>query len=140
MLRFWLTNTLGASLVAFRKMPTGLRYITGFCLLMTTFLFVAFLPLDWQIGDKPVSFAEFWKRGGGPSFCAVGAFFALLSYGFIRPWPWVRQVFIATGALAIVASTIITQVLTVEALILFILWCLLPSWYLFRPKPIRAYF
>ena len=126
---------------AFARMPLGLRLITAACLLMSCFLPVALIPMDgFFIGDKPVSFTEFWRRGGGLVFCSVGVVFALLAYGFISARRWARLSFVLAGLAIAIVSFISDHGISTEGIMTLGLFWLLPAWYLFSRPAARDYF
>jgi hypothetical protein len=122
-------------------MPIGIRLITGLCLLMSVFLLVAFLPFgDFAIDDTPVSFAEFWRRGGGLVFCVTGATFAFLAYGFIRARRWARFVFIIAGCAITLKAFLDDRELKPDNIIVFLVMVAVPVWYLFFRRSVTDYF
>ena len=126
---------------AFKRMPIGLRLITGLCLLMSVFLPMAFLPfVDFTIDDTPVSFGEFWRRGGGLVFCVTGTIFAFLAYGFILARRWARFVFIIAGCAITLKAVLDDHKLKPDNIIVFLLLIAVPAWYLFFRRSVTDYF
>jgi peptidoglycan/LPS O-acetylase OafA/YrhL len=76
-------------------MPPGLRVATFLCSVFGILAPVSLLPFGThRIDGVTVGFAEFWQRGGGPVFFALGIGCALLAYGFLRARRWSRPLFV----------------------------------------------
>jgi hypothetical protein len=67
-----------------KRMPFGLRMLTLHAMLFTLFVPLAFLP-GAEINGVKVSYRDWWLRGGGPLFIAVGIAFGIIAYP--RPSP-----------------------------------------------------
>jgi len=109
------------------------------------FAFFLFLPLslirvgDFRINGQPVTFEEFWHRGGGPIFFAAGILFPIAGYGFVRAQNWSRYLFSGLH-------------ITIPVISLFFwggdylgecwgfAWAAFVIYYLFRVTSVREYF
>lgn len=124
-----------------QNMPKGLRVVTGMCMIFTLFFPMAFVPFGTcMIDGAPVSFSEFWRRGGGPLFMVTGIVCALLAYGFIYARRWVRPLALAFGWSLVVISILHDPTFSTDLLIVVLLFGCLPAWYLYFRRPVRDYF
>ncbi len=130
-----------AILAAFRRMPTGVRVLTVACLLLVLPLPIACVPgMDFQIGDQPVSFSEFWRRGGGLVFCCVGAYFSVVAYGLIRARRWSRPMLVLGGSGLVLVGTLSEGRLSTDTIVGFVVLALCPGIYLYFRQAARRYF
>jgi len=108
------------------------------------FGFGLFLPLSLipgggnYINGVQVTFEEFWRRGGGPTFFFAGILFPLCGYGFVRAWNWSRYLFIALQ-FALPASAFFFGILGWDTLF-GVVWAALITYYLFWRPNVREYF
>ena len=122
-------------------MPTGLRILTACCLLLSSPLPLAFVPgMDFRIAGEPVSFAEFWRRGGGLVFCCVGAYFSVVSYGLIRARRWSRPMLVLGGCGLVMVGTLSVGRVSIDTVLAFVMLALLPGLYLYFRRTARGYY
>ena len=89
-------------------MPAILRWFTWMCFGFALFLPLSLIPYgSHRINEVEVTFAEFWRRGGGPLFFIAGIVFPILGYGFVRRRNWARYGFTAVQ----VALAVVTPIL-----------------------------
>lgn len=126
---------------ALQKMPYGLRVATALSLIFTLFLPAAFIPFGrHSVNGVDVSFAEFWRRGGGIVFVCIGVISILFAYGFIRARRWIRPVVVALG-LGLVILTVVDRLrFSEDMFVVFLLCGCLPVWYLYFSRSVREYF
>ena len=102
------------------------------------FLVAAFIPSgDYCINGEPVSFTEFWRRGGGPLFVAVGILLPIIGYGLLRRrrWSlyWFAGFFVATALFSLTFHPQWDDLIG-------LLFTGFVVWYLFWRHTVRAYF
>lgn len=130
-----------AIISAFRKMPTGVRYVTGFSMLYTLLLPAAILPIGKTfVNSSQVSFAEFWSSGGGFLFAGIGVYAVVLSYGLLRACRWARHLVVVSGWSVVVATIVGWRGLSADVLAAFLMFGFLPSWYFYFRPSVREYF
>jgi hypothetical protein len=118
-------------------MPKALRWLAIMCFAFGLFLPLALVPAGGHyINGVAVTFAEFWRRGGGPVFFVAGIVFPLIGYGFIRARNWSRYLYVgihvAWGISFLSGSPI-------DALVV-LAWATLTGYYLFWRRNVREYF
>jgi hypothetical protein len=119
-------------------MPIGLRFIMSGCFIGVLFAFVAFLPfLEWRIDDVPISFSEFWRRGGGPLCLLVGILLPVIGYGLATARNWSRYLLMGFGVVGL-TLTVLSEPLF-DALMSFVANAVL-FYYLFWRHTVRSYF
>ena len=124
-----------------QRMPKGLRLATSLCLIFAFFLPLAFLPFgEHSVDGVRVSFAQFWRRGGGPAFVGVGVISVLFAYGFLRARRWIRPLVVIFGWGLVVWIIIGEQRLSFDVAMAFLMFGCLPTWYLYFRHPVREYF
>jgi len=73
-----------------------LRWFTWMCFGFAFFLPLSLIPAGGHyVNEQQVTFAEFWHRGGGPTFFVAGILFPIAGYGFVRARNWARYLFAA---------------------------------------------
>jgi hypothetical protein len=108
------------------------------------FAFVLFLPLSLipvgghYINETEVSFAEFWRRGGGPIFFVAGILFPVTGYGFVRAQNWSRFVFTALH-FGVALTTVFYGSISFDTALAFA-WVGFVAYYLFWRPNVRDYF
>jgi len=119
-------------------MPYGLRMITIGCFIGALFLPIAFIPGGgYSINGESVSFTEFWRRGGGPLFVAIGILLPVIGYGILKRRRWSRYWF--AGFLIITAAYSLTFCPQWND-VLGLLYAGFLIWYLFWRHTVCAYF
>ncbi|MEQ1802450.1 MAG: hypothetical protein ABL989_11040 [Gammaproteobacteria bacterium] len=135
-----ITQLFNAMKAAIAGMPTGLALITLGCLAFSVFAPVSLLPVGtYRIDGVPVSFADFWRRGGGPLEFSLGVVCGSLAYGFIRARRWSRPLFVLAMALLALPGALSGPAQT-EALVTGICLSGLAYWYVFHRRTVRQYF
>jgi hypothetical protein len=85
-------KALATACHSFKRMPFVLKHITGMCCVFTLFLPAALIPGgNYRIDEEPVTFAEFWQRGGGLVFMMLGVLFGVIACGVLQARQWVRR-------------------------------------------------
>ena len=119
-------------------MPKILRWFTWMCFAFGLFLPLSLIPVGHFINDQPVTFEEFWRRGGGPIFFVAGIVFPITGYGFVRAQNWSRYFFtalqIALPVIPLFFGSLNWQVLVSLVWIAFVIY------YLFCSPAVREYF
>jgi hypothetical protein len=139
-------------------MPKGLRWLTIICFGFALFLPLSLIPAGGHyINGTEVTFAEFWRRGGGPLFFAMGIVFPLMGFGFLRAQNWSRYAFVGiqiaeaiflmqsflTGGRAVSFRTTLGSIWTATSatdMLVMLSWVALTTYYLFVPRKVREYF
>jgi hypothetical protein len=119
-----------------RSMPTGLRLLTYACFGFGLFLPLSLLPFGHRIGGQEVSFAEFWRRGGGPAFFIAGILFPITGYGFLRARAWSRYLFVGIS----IALAILSAFSSLREALMALVWAAAVAYYLFCWPQVRDYF
>ena len=122
-------------------MPRILRWLTRLCFGFGLFLPMSLIPLPfgfYRINGVEVTFAEFWRQGGGPTFFAIGAASLIVAYGFVRARNWSRYIFAGLQH----AFWIITPLFTGFSfeMLFSLAWAAFVTYYLFFRPEVRAYF
>ena len=121
-----------------QHMPVGLRMIMWGCFIGILFIPLALVPGGGHsINGELVSFTEFWRRGGGPVFVAVGVLLPVIGYGIATRKGWSRYLFI--GFLVVTSLLSFAFHPNAEDVISF-LFIGLMTWYLFWRRSVSDYF
>jgi hypothetical protein len=125
-----------------KGMPMGLRFLTFICFGFALFLPLSLLPFGGSINGQEVSFTEFWRRGGGPTFFIIGILFPITGYGFLRARNWSRYLFagfnVALAVFSVFGSLPVFSSLP-DAVIELVLVAAI-TYYLFCWPAVRNYF
>ena len=121
------------------RMPWGIRIITFFCTAFSIFAPASLIPFgEHSISGVHVSFAEFWRQGGGPTFLLAGCCYGFAAYGFLKARPWARLLFFLITLVATFSTLLEKEPIHSTVGWLAINW--LVYWYLFLSRAARAYF
>jgi len=100
-----------------------------------------------SVNGVQVSFAEFWRQGGGPVFVGIGLVSILIAYGFIRKQRWARPIAVAIGwammalnIIGIIENCTLTPNAVVQLALSFLFGGCLPIWYLYFRHMVKEYF
>jgi hypothetical protein len=120
-------------------MPKILRWLTWMCFAFCLFVPLSLIPAGGHyINGVQVTFEEFWRRSGGPTFFLAGVLFPLCGYGFVRAQNWFRYVFAALQ-FALPVGTLFFGGVDWDIL-LGVVWAALITYYLFWRPNVREYF
>jgi hypothetical protein len=120
-------------------MPKILHWLTWMCFGFAFFLPLSLIPAGGHyINGQQVTFAEFWRRGGGPIFFIAGILFPIAGYGFVHAQRWSRYLFAALQ-IAIPVSSLFFGSLDWQVL-LGVAWAAFVIYYLFWMPIVREYF
>ena len=126
--------------ISIKDMPIFLRIITLFCSIGVFLLVVAVVPYGTHaIGDREVTFIEFWRSGAGIFFLISGIFLLASGIGFIKRSPWSRILFLSfypLQQLMMFFMDSLSPVYPKEEVIVFIA----VNGYLFLNKKVKDYF
>jgi hypothetical protein len=128
-------------ILAFRRMPGGIRFVTGLSLVLATCLPLAVLPGgEIFINGSRVSYSEFWRSGGGLIMACLGVLGWLLFYSLIMARPWARHLAVSLGWVIVVGGIFDWQSFNVETIWALICFGLLPTWYFYFRQSVKVYF
>jgi hypothetical protein len=80
----------------FNKMPTLLKFLTAHALAMSAALFSVIPVFSFGIGNKPVSYAEWWSSGAGISASIIGIVLPISGYMLLDRNKHARIVYIGS--------------------------------------------
>ncbi|HTJ00219.1 MAG TPA: hypothetical protein VL527_15155 [Dongiaceae bacterium] len=126
---------------AFRRMPQGVCYVTWGAMMLALFLPLAFLPGgETFVNGNRVSYAEFWRSGGGFLLAGIGVIGLILAYGLIRARRWARHLTVIL-CWFLVGSTIPDwRSFSPDVVGGFFIFGCLPTWYFYFRRSVREYF
>ena len=132
---------LHAIVSAFRKMPSGVRFVTALSMMFTLLLPAAILPVGEHFvdGDR-VAFAEFWRSGGGFLFAFIGVAALLLAYGMVRARRWARHFVVFLSWSLVVVTIFGWRGFSLDVVAAFLMFGCLPTWYFYFRRPVKEYF
>jgi hypothetical protein len=125
-----------------KSMPNALGTLTAVfaaCGMMAIVLTV--LPINgWKYEDRPVTYGELWRSGGGVLVVSTGAAMVVLAVGLYRAQGWVRYALpLCLTAMMVYCGVRVNLTAPYEwAGALF--WAILSYWYFFWKPAVVAYF
>jgi len=131
-----------------RPMPVILKVLTGICFAMALCLVVAAIPvphMHYEINGHDVSYADFWKLGGGPLFVVAGIVLPLSGFGFVNRKHWGRYLctgFFVIGSLFQFFAGLFIPVYKTDASVQlsYAVFVAVLVWYLFCKQSVKEYF
>jgi len=77
-----------------QALPRHLRSLVVICFGFSLFIPLAFQPFGNPSFDgEVITYAEFWRRGGGTLFLCIGSVFPLIGLGIIWRSQWARPLY-----------------------------------------------
>ena len=120
-----------------KRMPFGLRVLTLHAMEFTLFVPFAFLP-GGEINGFKVAYRDWWLRGGGPLFIAVGVAFGVIAYGFLRATRWSRPLYLIALASPLFVAPFLA--VRVDDYIIAVCPVAVLGLYLFRRRTVCTYY
>jgi len=130
----------------FKRMPAGVLFITGCCLLFSIY-YLGLWRMDVRFVDgQPVPAPPELRARYWPLYLCIGGFLAVVAYGFVLARRWSRPLFVAGSSLLLLVTCLLVylsgQRITLWYVVIRSHYFLLPAAFAIASysKPVARYF